>query len=184
MRRILDQAMVLLQRRGRVLSRPLQRQCPLDDEALQALKDALRFPPQKCAPIRGKASSGPVTLAPLTVSAYTELDAAVADVKAEARIKPTGRRYRQEGAGHKVFRVWFPVWGHAANILGLSWSTDMPQCVCRLQAVRAAEAVATRRRTSRGCASRGGTSGLSPVPIIVSLAGAPAERRSRQWRCP
>ena len=32
----------------------------------------------------------------LTVYACTDPDAAVAEVKAEARIKPTGRRYRQE----------------------------------------------------------------------------------------
>ena len=40
---ILDQAMAMLQRRGRVTYRTLQRQFQLDDEALRDLTDALLY---------------------------------------------------------------------------------------------------------------------------------------------
>src|SRR5262245_2377868 len=40
---VLDQAMVMLQRRGRVTYRTLQRQFQLDDAALDDLKDALMY---------------------------------------------------------------------------------------------------------------------------------------------
>jgi hypothetical protein len=40
---VLDQAIALLQRRGRVTYRTLQRQFQLDDEALKDLKDELLY---------------------------------------------------------------------------------------------------------------------------------------------
>ena len=42
---ILDQAMALLQRRGRVTYRMLKVQFPLSDEQLEALKEELRVHP-------------------------------------------------------------------------------------------------------------------------------------------
>jgi hypothetical protein len=38
---ILDQAVGMLKRRGQVTSRPLERQCDLDDDTLEDLKDEL-----------------------------------------------------------------------------------------------------------------------------------------------
>ena len=62
---VLDQAIAMLQRRGRVTYRTLQRQFQLDDAALDDLKDELLTRIRRSAMMPGEVSSGRVTRAPL-----------------------------------------------------------------------------------------------------------------------
>jgi hypothetical protein len=62
---VLDQAMAMLQRRGRVTYRTLQRQFQLDEAALDDLKDALLYAHPQIHDVPGAVSSGRVTQAPL-----------------------------------------------------------------------------------------------------------------------
>ena len=67
---ILDQALAMLQRRGRVTYRTLQRQFNLDDTALEDLKDALLYAHPHVAddPGHGLCWRGETTSTPPTCS--------------------------------------------------------------------------------------------------------------------
>jgi class 3 adenylate cyclase len=58
---ILDQALAMLQRRGRVTYRTLQRQFNLDDTALEDLKDAIRFAHSQVVDEEGRGLVWPVS---------------------------------------------------------------------------------------------------------------------------
>ena len=61
---ILDQAIAMLQRRGRVTYSTLKRQFQLDDEALEDLKEDLPHASPEVADEAGRGWSGRVMLAP------------------------------------------------------------------------------------------------------------------------
>ena len=61
---ILDQAIAMLQRRGRVTYRPLRLQFQLDEEHLEALKDAILFAYPQVVDAAGRGLVSVVTLAP------------------------------------------------------------------------------------------------------------------------